>query len=171
MNSLVAWKSNARGFIRFSIGIMYSSGTLAFMSMPLMTPGRPLPYTKNNSWSGSAEKHHKWTIILSEIFKPLLLHSHLPSSSQKVFIFVKSSLTLAGFAIAAEAEARAAAAGSGLVAVAQQTYVRAAPSFSELIQSTRVTTHWARKQAHNSYVTICFEKHICLAVTVICGRL
>lgn len=45
-------KSRARGFMRFSMGIICSSGTLA-MSMPRMMPGRPLPYTRNSSCSGS----------------------------------------------------------------------------------------------------------------------
>ena len=49
--------------------------------------------------------------------------------------------TLAGFAVAAQAEAGAAAAGAHLVAVPQQTHVRAAAGLPVLIKGTRVTPH------------------------------
>lgn len=50
-------------------------------------------------------------------------------------------LTLAGLAIAAKAESGAAAAGTGLVAVAQQTDVRATSSLPKLIQGTCMAAH------------------------------
>lgn len=51
-------------------------------------------------------------------------------------------LTFAGLAIAAQAESGAAAAGSRLVAVPQQTDVRAASSLPKLVHLTRMATHW-----------------------------
>lgn len=50
-------------------------------------------------------------------------------------------LTFAGLSIAAQTEAGAAAAGPRLVSVPQETDVRAAASFSKLIQLTSVATH------------------------------
>lgn len=50
-------------------------------------------------------------------------------------------LTFAGLSIAAEAESRAAAAGSRLVAVPQQTDVRAASRLPKLVHLTCMATH------------------------------
>lgn len=38
------------------MGIICSSGTLAPMSIPRMMPGRPFPYTRNSSCSGSGKR-------------------------------------------------------------------------------------------------------------------
>lgn len=50
-------------------------------------------------------------------------------------------LTLAGLSIAAKAETRATAARPGLVAIAQQTDVRATSSLPKLIQGTCMAAH------------------------------
>lgn len=57
------------------------------------------------------------------------------------FIPLAVLLTFARLAIAAKAEPRAAAARSRLVAVSQQTDVRAAPSLPKLVHLTRMATH------------------------------
>lgn len=57
-------------------------------------------------------------------------------------------LTLAGLAVAAEAESRATAASSGLVAVAQQTDIRATPGLPKLIQGTSMAAYYARREGH-----------------------
>ena len=57
-------------------------------------------------------------------------------------------LTLAGLAITAQAEAGATAAGAGLVAVAQETDVRATSSLPKLVWSTGMTTHCAHTHTH-----------------------
>lgn len=54
-------------------------------------------------------------------------------------------LTFAGLAIAAQAEPRATAAGSGLVAVSQQTDVRAASSLPKLVHFTCMATYWTTR--------------------------
>lgn len=90
-------------------------------------PGRPFPYTKKSSWSGSetTKSPVKTTFgwLLIPTFPPL------------------PTLTLAGFAVAAEAEAGAAAAGPGFVAVAQQADIGATSSLPELIRGASVAAH------------------------------
>lgn len=60
-------------------------------------------------------------------------------------------LTLAGLAITTKAEAKATAAGTSLVAVTQQTDVRATSSLPKLIQGTCMAAHCPRGGAHKQH--------------------
>lgn len=57
-------------------------------------------------------------------------------------------LTLAGLAVTSEAESRATAAGPGLVAVAQQTDIRATSGLPKLIQGTSMAAYYGRREGH-----------------------
>lgn len=146
MKPVSAWKSRARGFMRFSMGIMCSSGTLAPMSIPRMMPGRPFPYTRNSSCSGSVETQgqpwppagpgqcrgggtwHRGCCGVRE------RRAHGSSPLPPVFPPGRPALTFAGLPVAAQAEPGAAAAGPALVAVPEQADVRAASRLPKLIR-------------------------------------